>query len=238
MKILPFTIEVNMRKMAQFALAFLGFFWVACSQLDDTYMSGNYKSWLCQPDSMIIDVKWQESEDSIQTVQLALGHGWGGNPKRYIQDYWHFSYVSKTQEGPYRSVLTEEKEADGSIKLYAHEPLDSNNHLQFTIVSWDSVERSFDVDFSELVHPYTREGSTAIFRIPEYVDSVLVQRISKESDGRFALQGERLLPKNISNDTVVVRMANRIFTNVSIFFTIMEQGFGHDRVSGYVEFYF
>lgn len=119
--------------------------------------------WKCQgtlkehPDSMNISISLGISHNSVYESSLFFDIFRKKNPNTYSECYadYEYKYVSNK----------ETKKIHKYDNLY--NVLDSDEHVRFSLFDKNNVEKSYDIDLTEIIHSYTFKGDSVEIKMPE-----------------------------------------------------------------------
>jgi hypothetical protein len=82
------------------------------------------------------------------------------------------------------------KKGDYEIKVHMNThvdmSLDSDDHVRFSLFDSKNVEKSYDIDLSEIIHSYSILGDSVKLTLPDFVERAAIYR-SKGPDGIIEL---------------------------------------------------
>ena len=121
-----------------------------------------HTDWKCQgtlkehPDSMNISISLGISHNSVYESSLFFDSFRKKNPNTYSECYadYEYKYVSNK----------ETKKIHKYDNFY--NVLDSDEHVRFSLFDKNNVEKSYDIDLSEIIHSYTFKGDSVEIKMP------------------------------------------------------------------------
>ncbi|MDD5943510.1 hypothetical protein [Fibrobacter sp.] len=109
------------------------------------------------PDRLDISISLGISHNSIYESRLAFDAWSKNNPNPYSGCYidYEYKFVSEKEKKTIRMNTTLDN------------VLDSDEHVRFSLFDKNNVEKSYDIDLSEIIHSYTYRGDSVEIKMPE-----------------------------------------------------------------------
>ena len=82
------------------------------------------------------------------------------------------------------------------LNTHVEMSLDSDDHVRFSLFDSKNVEKSYDIDLSEIVHSYSILGDSVEITLPDFVERVAIYRSKGPGAG---IDGIELVPDSILN---------------------------------------
>ena len=92
--------------------------------------------------------------------------------------------------------------------------LDSDDHVRFSLFDSKNVEKTYDIDLSEIIHSYSILGDSVEITLPDFVERAAIYRSKGPGAGIDVIE---LVPDSILNGKYFLK-TDSIFVSADVFF--------------------